>query len=283
MELDRAKRFYEGRRILVTGGAGAIGSNLVRELLSFGPELVVVLDDLSQGKEWVLPSSERLLFVKGKVEDEEALKRVFLEAPSIVFHLAASFANQRSIDYPEADLSTNGLGTLRVLEYSSLAGVERLVYTSSGCAAEARERPGPRGVIEITEEMGPVRPSSPYQITKYLGELYCRYFHAQRGLPVVMARPFNCYGPGEIPGQYRNVVANFVFWAMLGKPLVVTGDGSESRDFTYVRDAARALALLGARDEAVGETINVASGREVRIAEVAETVVRLAGSRSKIV
>ncbi len=109
---------YKDKTVLVTGGAGAIGSNLVRRLCEAEAKTVMVLDDLTSGQRWSLPSSSRLLFVPGNILDEVKLKRVFFEEPQIVFHLAAFFANQNSVDHPETDLMTNGMGTLRLLEYS---------------------------------------------------------------------------------------------------------------------------------------------------------------------
>src|SRR5512140_1866116 len=118
---------YSGRTVLVTGGAGAIGSNLSRGLAEAGAR-VIILDNLSSAERWNVPPLPGILFVEGDVRDEVMLKRVFLERPSAVYHLAAFFANQNSVDHPETDLEVNGLGTLRLLEYSVLAGADRFVY-----------------------------------------------------------------------------------------------------------------------------------------------------------
>ena len=114
---------YQNKRVLVTGGAGAIGSNLTRRLAELGAQ-VVILDDLSSGVRWNIPSLPGILFVEGDILDEVKLKRVFFERPQIVFHLAAFFANQNSVDHPERDLMVNGMGTLRLLEYSIFTGVD---------------------------------------------------------------------------------------------------------------------------------------------------------------
>ncbi|MGQ9854623.1 MAG: NAD-dependent epimerase/dehydratase family protein, partial [Candidatus Oleimicrobiaceae bacterium] len=206
---------YDGKTILVTGGAGAIGSNLTRALAELGAQ-VIILDDLSSSERWNVPSLPGILFVEGDILDEVKLKRVFFERPQIVFHLAAFFANQNSVDHPERDLMVNGLGTLRLLEYSVLTGVERFVYASSGCSIYGSESPLP-----LREEFMSMHLSTPYQITKMLGELYCNFFYNHYGLKVVKPRFFNSYGPGELPGQYRNVIPNFIYWAMKGLPLPI--------------------------------------------------------------
>jgi len=216
---------YRDKTILVTGGAGAIGSNLTRRLAELGAQ-VIILDDLSSGVRWNVPSLPGILFVEGDILDEVKLKRVFFERPQIVFHLAAFFANQNSVDHPERDLMVNGMGTLRLLEYSVFTGVERFIYASSGCSIYGSESPLP-----LREELISLHLSTPYQITKMLGELYCNFFYHHYGLKVVKPRFFNSYGPGEVPGQYRNVIPNFIYLALQGQPLPITGTGEETRDF----------------------------------------------------
>ncbi|NOZ00569.1 MAG: NAD-dependent epimerase/dehydratase family protein [Deltaproteobacteria bacterium] len=271
------KGYYKGKTILVTGGVGAIGSNLVRALADAGAGTIIVLDDLSSSSLWNLPSVPGLLFVEGSVSDEIKLKRVFNERPDIVFHLAAFFANQNSVDYPESDLEVNGLGTLRMLEYSVMNRVEKFVYASSGCAIYGAENPLP-----FKEDFISMHLTTPYQITKMLGELYSNFFMHHHGLKIVKPRFFNSYGPGEIPGQYRNVIPNFIYWALSGKPLVITGTGKETRDFTWVGDINDGLLRAGAFEEAVGEEFNLASGQEVEIGNLAEMVVEMTGSTAGI-
>lgn len=264
---------FRGRRILVTGGAGAIGSNLVRALSSSGAGLVIVLDDLSASEAWNVPSLPNVLFVEGSVLDEGALRRVFHEGIEDVFHLAAFFANQNSVDYPERDLSVNGLGILKVLEYSRLSGIERFVYASSGCAIYPPDAPLP-----LTEENTTLRLGSPYQITKMLGELYCNYFHSQYGMKVFKARFFNSYGPGEVPGRYRNVIPNFVYWALREEPLPITGSGEETRDFTFVGDIVSGMMKAAETSSAAGESFNLGSGTETRVIDLAEMINRKTGN-----
>ncbi len=271
------QEFYQDKIILVTGGAGAIGSNLVRALGELEARMVIILDDLSSAARWNIPALPNVLFVEGSILDEVELKRVFFEGPEIVFHLAALFANQNSIDHPETDLLVNGLGTLKILQYSQLAGVKRVVYASSGCSIYGSNAPLP-----LTEEFMSLHLSSPYQITKMLGELYSNFFEHHYGLPVVKTRFFNSYGPGEIPGQYRNVIPNFIFWAMQGRPLPITGTGEETRDFTYVGDIVDGLLRAGFFEAAVGQEFNLASGRETKIVDLARMINEQTGNQAGI-
>ena len=272
---DEIRDYYKDKVILATGGAGAIGSNLTRALSEAGAKMVIILDNLSSSYKWNVPSLPNVMFVEGDITNDIDLKRVFNEGPEIVYHLAAFFANQNSIDYPEKDLWVNGFGTLKVLEYSRLAGVKRFIYASSGCSIYGSNAPLP-----LREEFMSMNLSSPYQITKMLGELYCNFFYNHYGLPVVKTRFFNSYGPGEVPGQYRNVIPNFIYWAMQGRTLPITGTGEETRDFTYVGDLVDGLLRAGYYDEAIGEDINLASGKEVKIMDLANMINRFVGNSS---
>lgn len=263
---------YDGKSVLVTGGAGLVGSNLCRRLAELNAS-VIILDDLSSGYEWNIPQSKSITFVRGSILDDEMLKRVFKEKPTHVFHLAAHFANQNSVDNPETDLLVNGLGILKVLEYSQLVDVERFVYSSSGCGVYGLDSKMPFKEHDISISL-----HTPYQVTKLLGELYTNYFHNLYGLPIVNARFFNVYGPGEVPGRYRNVIPNFFYWAMQGRALPITGDGTETRDWTYVDDIVDGLLAMGVRDEAIGEAINLGSGTEHRVIDMANMINELVGN-----
>jgi len=275
--MESYKENMRGKVVLITGGAGAIGSNLTRAIAQLQAKTVVVLDDLSASYEWNIPALSNVLFVKGSVVDEVVLKRVFAEKPDIVFHLAAFFANQNSVDYPERDLNTNGMGTLRVLEYCTLASVERVIYASSGCSIYGSAAPLP-----LKEEFVSMHLTTPYQITKMLGELYANFFYHHYGLRIVKTRFFNSYGPGEVAGQYRNVIPNFIYWALREQPLPFTGTGEETRDFTYVADIVDALLRAAYFEEAVGREMNIASGQETRILDMARRVNQLVGNPAGI-
>jgi UDP-glucose 4-epimerase len=267
---------FRGQLVLVTGGAGHIGSNLTYSLAKLGAR-VIIIDDLSSAERWNVPSLPGVLLVEGDILDEVKLKRVFFERPKIVYHLAAFFANQNSVDHPEKDLMVNGMGTLRLLEYSILTGVERFVYASSGCSIYGSHAPLP-----LKEEFMSMHLSSPYQITKMLGELYCNFFNNHYGLNVVKPRFFNSYGPGEVPGQYRNVIPNFMYWAMKGQPLPITGTGEETRDFTYVGDIVDGLLRAGVLEKAIGQEFNLASGVETRIVDLANMINQATNNKAGI-
>jgi UDP-glucose 4-epimerase len=275
--MEDYKEFYKDKVILVTGGAGAIGSNLCATLADLEAKMVIILDDLSASYEWNIPSRHNIMFVRGSITDEVMLKRVFNEQPNIVYHLAAFFANQNSVDYPEKDLNVNGLGTLRLLQYSKMATVQRFIYASSGCSIYGSQAPLP-----LKEDFMSIHLSTPYQITKMLGELYCNFFFNHHGLKVVKPRFFNSYGPGEIPGQYRNVIPNFIYWAMKSEGLPITGTGEETRDFTYVGDLIDGLLRAGYHESAVGKEFNLASGKETKIIDLANMINDLVGNRAGI-
>ena len=144
-----------------------------------------------------------------------------------------------------------------------------------GCSIYGSSAPLP-----LTEEFMSLHLSSPYQITKMLGELYCNFFQHHYDLPAVKARFFNSYGPGEVPGQYRNVIPNFIYLAMQGQPLPITGTGEETRDFTFVGDIVDGLLRAGHFEAAVGQEFNLASGAETRIIDLAEMINRKVGNQA---
>jgi UDP-glucose 4-epimerase len=264
--------------VLVTGGAGSIGTNLVRKLNELETKEIIVLDNLSSSFEWNVPKGLKIKFINGSVLDDEKLKLAFKGKPQLVYHLAAHFANQNSVDNPETDLTVNGMGTLKVLEHSHRVGVERFVYASSGCGIYGLDSKIPFEEHDVSMSL-----YTPYQVTKMLGELYTNYFYNLYNLQVVNARLFNSYGPGEVPGKYRNVIPNFFFWAMKGLPLPITGTGEETRDFTYVGDIIEGLLSMSYCNKAVGEAFNLGTGREIKIRNLAEKVNELTGNTSGIV
>lgn len=277
MKFENTLQNYAGKRILITGGAGCIGSNLVPALAKADVEKVTVLDDFSSSPRWNLPNHPEISLVNGSILNEDKLKRAFSDRPQYVFHLAAHFANQNSIDNPEANLMVNGLGTLKVLQYSSLARVEKFVFASSGCSVYGNKAPLP-----LREDFVSLHLDTPYQIHKLLGELYCNFFSNYSGLPVVIMRYFNVYGPGEVPGKYRNVIPNFIWWALQKQQLPITGTGEETRDYTFVDDIVDGTLKAGVIPEALGEAINIASETETKVIDLADMINELTGNDSGV-
>ena len=261
---------------IITGGAGAIGSRLIRRLLELGAPQVVVVDDLSSGYAWLLPKDSRVQFIQKDVVDQFTAS---FKLPDVhLFHLAGFFANQNSVDHPEADLHTNGLGTLRVLQWAADNNAKRVVYASAGCSIAGTGIQGEaiREDMPVSLEM-----STPYQITKALGEFYCNYYNNQ--VSTVRCRFFNSYGPGEVPGRYRNVIPNFVWWAMNNQPLPITGTGEETRDFIFVGDMVDGLIRCMITPKAHGEAFNLGTGVETTVREMANTILQLTDSQSELV
>jgi UDP-glucose 4-epimerase len=269
---------FDGKTVLVTGGVGAIGSNLVRTLNTLETKRIIILDDLSSSYEWNIPKGPKTVFIKGSILNDGKLKRAFKDKPEIVYHLAAHFANQNSVDNPETDLMVNGMGILKVLEYAHRVGVERFIYASSGCGIYGSDSKMPFKEHDVSMKL-----YTPYQVTKMLGELYTNYFHNLYDLPIVNARFFNSYGPGEVPGKYRNVIPNFFYWSLNKQPLPITGTGDETRDFTYVGDLINGLLAMAYYEDAVGEAFNLATGKEIRIRDLAEWINTLTGNDAGIV
>lgn len=261
------------KKILVTGGAGAIGSYLVKELCT--DHEVLVIDDLSSG--WMKNiSGLDIKFWRGSICDDELLTEVFVEKPDIVYHLAANFANQNSVDYPQKDLLVNGLGTLKLLEYARRIGVEKFIYTSSSCVYGASNEPLKEEMVKLGEL------DTPYAITKLTGEQYVSFFNRFHRMNTVIFRLFNSYGPGEYPGKYRNVIPNFFYRAFNDLPIIITGNGRETRDFTYIGDTVRILKLGMSEEKAIGGIYNTGTGTETGILELAERIISLTDSRSEI-
>lgn len=264
--------FYEGKHILVTGGAGAIGWNLVQILARIPECTVTVLDDFSSGKERVV--AKNVEYIEGSIVDNAHLEEAFRKKPRVVFHLASHFANQNSVEHPAADLQVNGLGTLRLLEWARQCQVERFIFTSSSCVYGNNHETAENTALEDFH--------TPYAIHKYLGELYCNYFHGLFAVPTIILRYFNCYGPGELPGKYRNVIPNFIALALQGKPLLLTGSGKETRDFNFVEEVVKKTLFIAAHPDTIGKTFNIGSGKEVEIEFIAKRINALVGNAAGI-
>lgn len=246
--------------VLVTGGAGFVGSNLARALLEAG-HAVRVLDDLSTGRAANL-DGVGVELIEGNIADP-AVPREAVAGAEVVFHQAAVPSVARSVEDPVRTHDVNAGGTLALLVACRDAGVRRVVYASSS-SVYGNTAPGPKH-----EGMAP-QPRSPYAVAKLAGEHYCRAFTAVYGLETVSLRYFNVYGPRQDPDSgYAAVVPRFVTAGLEGRAPTIDGDGEQTRDFTYVDDVVEAnLLAAAARDGASGETFNVAGGRPCRVVEL---------------
>lgn len=263
-----------GKNVLVTGGAGAIGRTLVRELIRHGTHVIIV-DDLSSGHRANLPE-KGAEFVQASILDDSVMRSIFSKNKiDAIAHLAANFANQNSVDNPEKDLNVNGMGMLKMLQYAREHKVERFLFTSSSCVY------GNMGG-KVSEERQDYKLDTPYAITKLLGERYASFFHEMYGLNTTIVRYFNSYGPGEFPGMYRNVIPNFFHMAMKGKPLPIMGTGEETRDFNYVGNAVEGTMLAFTKDRGIGQVFNIGYGEEVRIIDLAKKINKITGNPAGI-
>jgi UDP-glucose 4-epimerase len=253
-------------KIIVTGGAGFIGSHLVEALIS-GGHRVLVLDNLSTGRMKNLShiKSARLSFQRVDVSDESQPLYKYFTGIDWVFHLAALADIVPSIVQPLKYHQANVTGTVNVLEASRKACVKRFLYAaSSSCYGIPDKYP--------TDETAPVRPQYPYALTKYAGEQYVLHWGQVYKLPVVSLRLFNVFGPrSRTSGTYGAVFGTFLAQKLAGVPLTVVGDGTQSRDFTYVSDVVCAF-ILAAKSNVTGQVFNVGSGKSHQVNELVKLI-----------
>ncbi|MEK7390731.1 MAG: NAD-dependent epimerase/dehydratase family protein [Patescibacteria group bacterium] len=252
-------------KVIVTGGAGFIGSNLVRELVKKNFD-VHVIDNLTAGKKEAVHPSAALHVVD--VRNLSDIDPIFVGA-KYVFHLAALPRVQYSIEHPEETNDINVNGTLNVLIASQKAGVKKFVYSASGSAY------GDQEIMPLREDL-PASPKSPYGLQKYIGELMSRVWSEVYGLPTVSLRYFNVYGPGQSEeGAYALVIAKFLKQKREGTPLTITGDGEQTRDFTSVHDVVRANLLAAENENADtknGGVFNIGAGNNHSVNNVAKLI-----------
>ena len=255
---------------IVTGGAGFIGSELVRQLAACGAR-VAVIDNLVNGKRENLAGlpGDRVTLLEQDVRNTSAYATLLREA-DVVYHLAC-LGVRHSVHSPIENHEVNATATLRLLEASRAGGVPKFVYVSSS------EVYGTARWVPMNEDH-PTFPSTIYGGSKLAGESYTRAFHRTYGYPTVVVRPFNTYGPrSHHEGDSGEVIPKFLLRCLAGKPMVIFGDGTQTRDFTYVSDSARGIILAGTHPAAVGRTINLGSGVEVTINDLARAVAQVAG------
>ncbi|MEN9346404.1 MAG: hypothetical protein RLZZ60_1873 [Bacteroidota bacterium] len=268
---------FKNARILVTGGAGFIGNNLVRRLLANQVSNIVIMDNQSSGMAVFLPDDPRITFVGMDIDKMDKLNFVINQHEfDYVFHLAAHFANQNSVDHPFSDIQTNIVGTVSLLEILKFhKSLKKFVYASSSCVY---------GTAEQMNEEAYIYPSeTPYSINKYTAELYTQYYAHLFHVPTVSIRIFNTYGPYELAGKYRNVIPNFIEKALNGEDLVITGTGKETRDFTFVEDLVDLMLTAALSPSHEGEIFNGGTGQKTEIKAMAEIIKSVTASNSNIV
>lgn len=269
-----AHRALKYHRVLVTGGAGFIGSHLVNELIKEEHE-VSVLDNFSTGKFENIEKNlnqGKLQLVKGSIRDRQKVKNAIGES-EVVFHLAAITSVPYSEAHPDATRDVNVNGTLNLLEASLNSNVEHFIFVSSCVVYGEPQR------LPISEEDS-TKPLSPYAESKLEAERHCNEFYTERGLKTTILRPFNVYGPRMRNDQYGGVIAKFIERLQTGKPPVIYGDGSQTRDFIHVQDAVDVMKKVIGNDKAIGQTFNVATGVPTTISHLAKLLTELVGHKN---
>ena len=257
---------------LITGAAGFLGAALGRRLVKEGHQ-VRGIDDLSTGEPQEVPG---VLFTRGDVNDRPKLWTL-LQDVDCVYHLAARVLVSESILYPREYNATNVGGTVSLMEAMRDVGVKRVVFISSGAVY------GNQPQQPLSEE-SPADPQSPYAVSKLAAEYYVRTIGSLWGIETVILRVFNAYGPGQhLPSSHPPVVPNMLRQAVGGGTVVVHGDGAQTRDFIYVDDVVRAMVAAATASKIDRSIINVGSGTETSIDELARTVLRVSGSKAEIV
>ena len=259
-------------RALVTGGAGFIGSNLVKQLLIDGHE-VVILDDLSSGYFSNLDKLKDARFISGDIRDEIKVREA-IKGVEVVFHLAASVGNKRSIDHPILDADINVMGTLNVLEEARKAGVRKIVASSSaGIFGELKTLP--------IKEDHPIEPDSPYGSSKLCMEKECLSYAKIFDIEAVCLRYFNVYGINQRFDAYGNVIPIFAFKMLRGEPINIFGDGEQTRDFINVGDVVQAN-IKAAMSFGVSGAFNTGSGTRIKINSLVEMLQKVSGIKATI-
>lgn len=261
-------------KIVVTGGAGFIGSHIVEYWSNTNAE-VHIIDNLRSGFEKNVADFKNIIFHKGSITDKEFVNKV-LENTTYVFHLAALISVPESLEKPEECLDINVKGLLNVLNAAKHHKVKKVVHSSSA----AIYGDDPRLPKDIS--MKP-KPQTPYGITKLDGEYYLQMYFEQYGLPTTSLRYFNVFGPRQDPkSQYAAAIPIFVFKALKNEPIIIYGDGEQTRDFVYVKDVVNANVLAAQNENVIG-VFNVANEKAITINELAKLIIKTINSKSEII
>jgi UDP-glucose 4-epimerase len=261
-------------KVLVTGGAGFIGSNLTEALLQRGHS-VRVLDDFSTGKRENLIFNKAyplLEIVEGDIRDLHACQKA-VQGMEYVFHQGALPSVQRSVEDPESSNAVNVGGTLNILLAARDNGVKRVMYAASSSVY------GDTPTLPKHEEMPP-NPLSPYALQKHVGERYCRLFYQLYGLETISLRYFNIFGPKQDPNSiYSAVIPKFISALLEGRPPIIFGDGEQSRDFTYIDNVVQANLLAMSAEQLHGEVVNIACGQRISLNQLLNILKKILGSK----
>ncbi|NJE07965.1 SDR family oxidoreductase [Thermococcus sp. M39] len=260
----------KNKLIVVTGGAGFIGSHIAEELSKDNE--VVVIDNLYSGKVENVP--ENVKFIQADIRDYESIADVISQA-DYVFHEAALVSVVESVEKPILTEEINVLGTLNILRALS-EGHGKLIFASSAAVY------GDNQNLPLKEDEKP-KPLSPYGVTKVSGEYYCKIFYELYGVPTVALRYFNVFGERQGYNQYAGVISIFINRALKNEPLIIFGDGKQTRDFIYVKDVVKANVLVAEKERANGEVFNVARGERTTILELAMKIIDATNSSSSII
>ena len=260
----------KNRLIVVTGGAGFIGSHIAEELSKDNE--VVVIDNLHSGRVENVP--ENVKFIQADIRDYESIAEIMIQA-DYVFHEAALVSVVESVEKPVLTEEINVLGTLNILRALS-EGHGKLIFASSAAVY------GDNQNLPLKEEEKPM-PLSPYGVTKVSGEYYCKIFYELYGVPTVALRFFNVFGERQGYNQYAGVISIFINRALKNEPLIIFGDGKQTRDFIYVKDVVKANVLVAEKKRANGEVFNVARGERTTILELAMKIIDATNSSSPII
>lgn len=284
-----SKLSFLGSRVLVVGGAGFVGSNLVHQILEQSPREIIVVDNLLSSDVANIPADPRVRFVFGSITDDKILAAL-PDDLDYAFHLACYHGNQSSIANPLADHDNNTLTSLKLFErLKDIKQLKKVVYAAAACAVAEKTYDAPTATTE--EQPVTLYHDSPYSISKIIGELYGNYYFQRHQLPFVKARFSNVYGPREILGAgqwrgtvhtvWRNVTPTFIWRSLKGEALPLDNGGNASRDFIFVEDMARGL-MACALKGAAGEVYNLATGRETNILELATLINEFTGNKTPL-
>jgi len=269
---------WKGKRVLVTGADGFMGSHLTEALIKEGAEVSIYVrgNSLTSTTKYILKNLDHIKnkikeVLTGDIASRDAIHLIKKNNPQVIFHLAADAYVPNSFQHPVEVKETNVDGTLNIFHAAMDISIEQVVCTSSSEIYGSHNGP--------IDEESPLYPSSPYAASKVAADRYAFAYWNTYHLPIAIIRPFNTFGPRHT----YDVIPKFIDLALNNKPLTIYGDGKQTRDFTYVGDMVRAFLIMGSDKKAIGKAINFGTGKDVSILEIAEKIIQISNSKSKII